>query len=405
MAILLGLLPYSSNRVIGSEPERTSLQVAVAAAPSVRAAGQRVFAAEQRLRAAGQWLDPSIEGMFSTKQMQSESMPMYELSMKQALPRKGERSSQKSMEAAALSQARAELYALAGELASDLSWALSEAENAKKRSELLENQLKQIDQAATALKTRLSTGGGALPEELALQARRSALQLQLEKEQVSRLDALDNARSLLGLGKEEALPFWAAPLPREIIPELSPALQQTHAKAEQARAMAAMARAEAKPMSSVGIRFERERASGWDNDTIGIGFMTEIPYWARKRSQSLTRSAGAELKASAMDREATLQRITSLQHRAERVIALSQATSRRSEETLCLLEAELRAFVLDAGTAKGAASILMFLELLERQYETQMQAIDAVAAAREARSQLWRHVSPNWLPISEHTSP
>lgn len=72
----------------------------------------------------------------------------------------------------------------------------------------------------------------------------------------------------LGFDEQAPLPAFAAPERDTSQPEQSPTLRLAAAARDEARAMVALARAESRPIISVGLRFEREEAEMGDEDTL-----------------------------------------------------------------------------------------------------------------------------------------
>jgi hypothetical protein len=74
------------------EPSPGSLLQAVSHAPALKAARQRIQAAEARVGAAGRLADPEVEGMGSRRVgPMNERSTMWELNVRQPLPKRGER--------------------------------------------------------------------------------------------------------------------------------------------------------------------------------------------------------------------------------------------------------------------------------------------------------------------------
>lgn len=105
-------------------------------------------------------------------------------------------------------------------------------------------------------------------------------------------------------------------------------------------------------------------------------------------------TAMADAAAARSEADSARHRARSALARAARAERLAETTRRLDTETSARLDAEYDALVRSAGTASGmggATAVLMALELLERQTETRLRIIDAEAAVRAARAELWRH--------------
>src|SRR5690606_18984640 len=97
------------------------LVIAVADAPSLAAARARAQAAGERLGAAGRVPDPQIGGLFSRPSAPGDDMTMWEVAVRQPLPKAGERAADRDRAAAALERARADFALMSGETAADVA--------------------------------------------------------------------------------------------------------------------------------------------------------------------------------------------------------------------------------------------------------------------------------------------
>lgn len=376
-------------------PPAAALVAAVGQAPGLQAARARAEAARARGAAAGRFPDPEIEGMYSrvSRPMGGEEFPMWEINLRQPLPKAGERAADRDRAAAALSMAEADYAVMAGEMAAETAMALADAAAARDRAELYTRQIERTEQVLAAIDARLASGAGRVADRLALQTRVAAMRLMVEQDTRMADDALSDARGRLGLAPSDPLPPYSAPASSEIAPDSLPSLRLAAARADEARAMARMARASARPMTAVGLRFEREEERMGNTDTVGVAFMTEIPFRSRGYARAEERAARAEETAARADADAARHRARAALSRAERAERLAVTARRLADETSARLDAEYDSLVRSAGTAGmgGEVPVLMVLEILERQTDTRLQIIDAEAAARAARAELWRH--------------
>ena len=369
---------------------------AVTHAPALQAARARADAADARTASAGRFPDPTVEGMYSQvrEPMGGEQFPMWEVTVSQPLPKAGERAADRARASAVLSMAEADYAIMAGEMAADTAMALAEADAARARVALLERQIARTEKILSALDARLASGTGLVADRLALQSRIASLRLMIAKESRMADDALSDARSRLGLASDAPLPGFSAPAPTDIDPETLPALRLSAAKAHEARAMARMARASARPMTSVGLRFEREEQRMGNMDTVGVVFMTELPFRSRGYAHAEQRAARSEETAARADADSARHRAGAALSRAERAERLAATSRKLAAETSARLDAEYDSLVRTAGTsamAGGETSVLMVLEVLERQTDAELQLVEADYAARSARAELWRH--------------
>ena len=329
-----------------------------------------------------------------------ENMPMWEVTVRQPLPKFGERAADRDRAAAVVAMAEAEYSLMAGEMAADIAMALAEAETAQRRAQALAAQIVRTEQVLSTVDARIATGQGRLGDRLALQTRIAGMQLMVERDRRMAEDAWSEARGRLGLHPDAPLPAFAVPSSSEIDPEQAPALAVASAKNAEARAMARMARASAKPMTAVGVRFEREQERMGNNDTIGVAFMTELPWRGRRYARAEEAAAQAEATAALAEASATSYRITAALSRVERAERLAELARRLAQETQKRLGAEYDTLVRAAGTGGmgGESTVLMILEVLEKTTDAHLQEIDAEGAARIAQAELWRYVPAEFFP-------
>ena len=90
-ALLLALAAVAPAAGVPADPE--ALLAAVTRAPAVEAARRRIDAAQARLGAAGRLADPEVEAMGSRVNggPAGDDRSMWELNVRQPLPRRGER--------------------------------------------------------------------------------------------------------------------------------------------------------------------------------------------------------------------------------------------------------------------------------------------------------------------------
>lgn len=409
--LLIALLVVSSSVPSRRAEAATSPDAAaeflrvVSGAPALQAAARRIDAAQQRTGAAGLLPDPEVEGMVSRMNgAMGERSDMYEVSVRQPLPRRGELSAQRERARAAVAMAEADYALMAGELAAETAMALAEAEGATARLACVRRQVDRLDAVLRSLDTRLATstggmGGVRLADRLTVQTRLAAMRLMLENDQRMADDAAAEARGRLGLSPDQALPAFVAPLPADIDPAAAPALLAASARTAEADAMAGMAKAAARPMTAVGLRYERERNSMGNENTVGVALMSDFPWRSRRASRAELEAASAERAAAQAEATSATYRIRSAVTRAERAVRLAESSRRVSHETLARLEAELDAFLRAASAGSpGESTVLMTVELLEKATEAEIQVIAAEQAERTARAELWRYVSAARFP-------
>ena len=297
--------------------------------------------------------------------------------------------------------AHADYAAMAGELAADTAMALAEAEGAQQRIRILETQLGRLGPVLRSIEVRLSAGTtGRIADRLTVQTRIASMQLMVEEERRMAADALAAARGRLGLNPDAPLPAFAAPAVADIKADEAAALQLAAARSDEAMAMARMARASANPMTAVGFRLGREKTIMGDENTVGLAFMSEIPWRSRRYARAEVRAAEAERAAAQTDGTAARYRISAALTRVDRAERLAATARRLSAETRARLDAEYDAMVRAAGVGgSGESTVLQIVELLEKATDTELQIIRADTAVRTARAELWRY-----LPADQFSS-
>ncbi len=370
----------------------------VAAAPVVEAARLRSEAAREKQGSVGRLPDPNVEAMGAQKSTPTDDNPMWGLALQQPLPRAGERTAARNRAIAEAEMAEAEWAIMACDLAADIAMRLAEAEAALQRHALLAAQVAKAEQARAAFQTRVSIGQARTAERLALDMRIADMHLMMEKELQMADDAEQAARAALALPAEAALPVFAAPTRADLALDLAPAMQLAAAMERESAAMAAMARAEARPMTAVGIRFDREEMEDGNEDTVAVTFMSDLPWQARRVSRADLRAAQAGVEASRITRSSVSNELTALRSRVDRAQDFAASTQKWAADNMARLEAEYASLVSNASTAGemgGESSALMVLEILERSTDLLRQQVDAEAAERTAQAELWRFVAPS----------
>ncbi len=379
--------------------EPPALLDAIARAPALEAARQRIDAARARTSSAGRLPDPEIEAMSSRVNAGAggENRDMWELSVRQPLPRRGERAAERDRAAAQLARAEADYAMAAGDLAADVAMLLAEAQGADARRLLLEAQFARLEASLRSLELRLAAGNAVrLADRLSVQSRLATLQLALDDTRRAADDARAAARGRLALPPDAPLPAFAAPAPTEINPAEAPPVGASRARATEATAMGRMARARANPMTSVGVRFERERSSMGFQDILGVALSSEFPFRSRYYSRAESRAAEADRAAAQADATAAHHRIASVLSRVERADRLAATARRLATETQSRLDAEHetlnRAVSVNLGAGmSGDSAVLHAVDILDQSTELQLRIVAADTAARLARAELWRY--------------
>lgn len=395
LALLALPLAPATAQTSSAPGEQAEFLRAVAHAPALAAAARRTDAARERVGAAGRLADVEVEGMGSRMVgPMGERATMWEVNVRQPLPKRGERAADRERARAAVSMSEADYSLMVGEMAADTAMALAEAEGANARIRLLETQVARLDAVLLSIEARIASGSGRLADRLTVQSRVAAMQLMIEEERRMAADALAEARGRLGLGPEAPLPAFTAPTVGEIKADEAAAVRLAAARTDEANAMVKMARASANPMTSVGVRFENERRAMGDENTLGLAVMTEIPWRNRRYARAEVRAAEAERGAAQTDATAARYRISSALTRVDRAERLAATARRLSSETLARLNAEFDSMIRTAGVGSpmGESTILQTVEILEKSTDTGLQVIRADTAVRTARAELWRYM-------------
>lgn len=383
-----------------------SLITAVAHAPAMAAARQRVEAARIRVESAGRLPDPEVEGMGMRTSDSGPNANNWELNLRQPLPRRGERAADRERAGAMVQAAEAEFAMLAGELAAETAAALAEHDGAIQRIQLLEAQTRRLESVLQSIDVRLGGGaGGRIGERLTVQTRIAALQLAVEQERRTAADADAEIRGRLGLAPGAPLPAYQALAATEIDVTAAPALQLASARTANAQAMSKMARAGANPMTGVGLRLERSRSGMGNEDMIGLAFMAEIPWRSRQYARAEVRAADADRAAALADGEAARHQIASAITRAEHAERLAAVSRRLGAESRTRFDAEYDALSRTAGLPGEGSSVLEAVEILEKSTDIDLQIIEAEITARRLRADLWRYAPAGRLNAGSATAP
>jgi outer membrane protein, heavy metal efflux system len=371
------------------------LEDSVRASPVVKAMDQRVESARELAGAAGLFPDPRVEAMAARgSNSGGSSWPKWEGRLEQPLPKAGERRADRERAQAEIFMAEAERAVMAGSMAAEVAMALAESGAATERAVLLKQQLGRMEKVLALVENRLAGGQGKLADRLALQSRIAEMKLMIEENGRMAADTLLLARGILGLPNDVGLPPYAAPNSDRVQPLATPMAQVAAAKEAEARAMAMMAKASGRPMTAIGLSASREQMPMETEDMVGISFMMEIPFHARKASMAGQNAAEANRMAARADAAAARFRAEAAVSRAKRARLWADSARRLAEGTIARLDAEYET-VVNAAAAEGMkaeSSVLMLIELLEKRVESGIRVIDAEAAARASAAALWEHV-------------
>lgn len=402
-ATIVHLLGAAAATLALAHPAAPTLLEAVAQAPALTAAAERRHAATVRIESAGRLADPQLEGMASRlSDPMGPKYTMWELTLRQPLPQRGERAADRERVQAAASMVAADYALLAGELAAEAAMALAEHHGATARAALIETQLARLDAALQSIDARLAAGTtDRIAERLTVESRRASLQLMLAQEQQMAANAAASVRGRLGLAPTVPLPAYAAPAPADIDPTSAPALLAARARAAEASAMGNMARANARPMTALGLRLQREETAMGNEDTIGLAFMSDLPWRRRQYARTDVRAAAADQAAARADGTTAQYQITAALDRVTRADRLAESTRQLGSATRARLNAEYDTLLRNAGSTLAmntASPVAMAVDVQEKITETELQIVSAETAARLARAELWRYADLQLQP-------
>ncbi len=372
-------------------PNFGSLLEAVFRSPEVLAAREEVEAAEADSRGAGLLADPQLEGMASRVEMPEGENPMWEARLTQPLSRGGERRAQRQRALARVHTRRAELAQTLAETHAQAAGLRIQADAAAAREALLRAQAERMHFLLDALDTRAAVAQASASERLRAESALEDLRLWAEEESRIQHDALDALRSLLGLPDEAPSPPLP-PLPDEVAdPDKSPAALVLSARRDERLAEAAIARASARPMGAIALRVQREETNQGDLDQVGIAFMTDLPFRARRAADASLEAIEHDLSALGQRRESLRLRIDADLRRAARAAELAEHTRRVAGQTRARIEAETQALLRTAGTERAPDALERYVDLLERLTRSELRALTAQAEADTAQAGLLRY--------------
>jgi cobalt-zinc-cadmium efflux system outer membrane protein len=372
--------------------------MAVARTPEIHALRQQALAAGLRVDAEGLFPNPEVEGMLSQKEMEVGDAEIAEIVLRQPLPQRGVRAAERALAHAQAEEAAALVEFRAAALHAEVVRLWVESETAGRRREIWALQARQMENALQALDARLASGVEGFVRKITLESALSAMELRIEEEARMAEDAAQELRARLAMAAD-------APLPKTIpLPEKAPSLQMSpgfrlaSAQADLARADIRLAQVSSAPMSSVALRLEREDAPEGSFDTVGVAFMTELPFRSARKSDAMERVSEAELRRAEAEIEQLRFEIENQVSRVQRAEAFAHKARRSAVETRARLEREMQVLLQRSGLndPQGDSAVGRVVELLERMGELEIRAVQAEADARAAAAGLWRffHLPP-----------
>ncbi len=383
-------------------PAQAAFLRAVAGAPAIQAAQERIFAARRAAGSAGRLADPMLGAGYARKSTAMDRWPMYDVRLEQALPRWGERDARRAKALAETAMTEADLREIIGDTAAEIAAMLAEAESARAKAELARAQIARATAVQTIIVARVASGTGGSAEQLEVNSRLAALAVERDTMLRMAADAEQDVRGRLGLPPTALLPIFAAPDPKSIAIERVPGIAAAQAKSAEADAMFQEARASRYPETALGVRYERELVPGDTMTTVGLELRVSLPVW-QSASGDQELAALARRRAAQHEAEAWQFRARALLGRAERATAVAVTARSAAEATKGRISAEYDALV-QAATTQSGPGLTAVLGVIDRLSEAERQVIDAEVAARQAAAGLWRLAPPD-LPTSVRAQP
>jgi outer membrane protein TolC len=252
-----------------------------------------------------------------------------------------------------------------------------------------EAELARINALAQAMNTRVAQGGASALDQLALDARSELLKLKLSDWQRQLIDIESSTRALLDLTPAHPIPSFAAPQLADIQQQHSPQLQIALAQKEQAEAELHEAEAQGKPMTAIGVRGMYEDTNEGSERAIGASVSISLP---------IARGAINAQKDAARQRVLAAERLIAAEklmiaHRlgvAQRALEQAQRATQLAEKLRLRAQAEQSSLL--TASASGNVSVTNILDITDRMSALDMEVIDALVSAQQARAALWSSV-------------
>ena len=164
----------------------------------------RLQAAASASRAAGVLPQPAVEVMAMRAPRMNENGT--EITLMQELPRWGERSAARAMATAEIQMATADAAVTRGEVSAMSAAMIAEGAAAERRAAIQREAADQARILADSITNAVGAGKGGLPEALALRTRTDEAEIMAKDADRDAADMRENARALLGLPSDAALP-------------------------------------------------------------------------------------------------------------------------------------------------------------------------------------------------------
>jgi outer membrane protein TolC len=366
---------------------RAGFLAAVEAAPAVRVAREVALGATAARRAAGILPDPTV----GAEVRRSTAADGLYLMLEQELPRWGERDAGRSRAAAEALMAGADADAVRAAVATAVATQAALARAATARAALADAEAGRIRVLLAALEAAVAAGQARVGDGLVLRSRLQAVELAATDERRQAADADDEARAVLGLSANAALPAADLPDPAELESAGDPALRAAAARMAAATAEGDMARSRGHPVVAVG--------AGWEDEDLDRADVTwkatltvSVPLW-RDAYAAGQRVAAARGRAAALERDQAAREAETLLRRARRAAAQAVAARGQAEAIATRVAAELDALRQELATGEPTA-LMRITDRLDAAAAASRDAIAARAEAEGLAARLWRFAIP-----------
>lgn len=372
--------------------EASQFLVAIDHSPRGGAAAARFRAARAAARAAGVLPQPAVEVMAMRAPRMNENG--VEITLMQELPRWGERSAARAMATAEIQMATSDAAVTRGEIAAMTATMIAEAMAAERRAGIQREAAGQARILAETITNAVGAGKGGLPEALALRTRTDEAEVMAKDADRDAADMRENARALLGLAADAALP-------ETLMPSLDQVDATGGAMAGVARARQRLAdaqRDDAASLGRAGVMLEGrfQRMGEPDADIYSVGVRVGLPVHRSPATAGID-AARARQRAGVLDEQGERLRARQLGSRAQRALVQRQSVHDFAEAATQRVQAELDTFVVKLGTG-GADTFTGILDRFDRLREIRLQVVEMDVAADRALADLWMVV--DWSRIA-----
>ena len=217
----------------------------------------------------------------------------------------------------------------------------------------------------------------------------------------ARSDAEDQARSLLGLRPDAALPVNEAPAPGTVSIDSSPLLALARARRLGARAEELAAHARRRPQVTLTAGWEGGRGDNAYEGMVGLSLPVHLSAYASGEAAAQARSGAAEAEERRARGEAERLVATARRERTQ-----ADAGNELARRTLARDEAEFTAVASAVGGGGAdAPEVAELLAVLDRLAERRAALAEAEARAWRAAAELWRLAPPIPQPVLNGGAP